>query len=92
MNSSFVAEQARHLMERADISNLQRPEQRIRFLYRLLYGRDATPQEVALGLHFVEAAEGHDPEPEGPQNEKQLTTWERYGQALLLANEFVFVD
>ncbi len=92
MNSPFVAEQARHLMERPDVSVRQQPEQRISLLYRLLYGRDAEPSELALGLQFLEAAEQHDPEHEELRTGMQLTAWETYAQALLLANEFVFVD
>jgi len=61
-------------------------------LYRILYGRDAEPTEVALGLRFLEAAEEHDSEPEGSRTGIRLSAWEAYAQALLLANEFVFVD
>jgi Protein of unknown function (DUF1553)/Protein of unknown function (DUF1549)/Planctomycete cytochrome C len=80
MNSPFVLEQARHLAARPEVLRCQDPEQRINQLYRLAYGRHAEPQEVALGLRFLDAGSG-------------LTrAWERYAQVLLLANEFMFVD
>jgi hypothetical protein len=47
-------------------------------LYRLCYGRAAAPEEVALAREFVGAG--------------GAPAWQRYVQALLVANEFVFVD
>jgi hypothetical protein len=92
MNSPFVVEQARHLVQRTDVSRCHQPEQRISFLYRLLYGRDAEPGEVALGLHFLKSAEELDAEQDDLPSTKHLTAWEKYAQVLLLASEFVFVD
>ncbi len=45
MNSPFAAEQARHLASRLDAIPADRPEARVRHLYRLLFGRDAEPRE-----------------------------------------------
>lgn len=80
LNSPFVVEQAKHLAGRADTGP---PEQRIRQLHRLLYGRDPTSEEKALGLRFLEMA---------GESKGSLTAWEKYSQVLLLANEFAFVD
>jgi mono/diheme cytochrome c family protein len=80
MNSPFVIEQARHLVARADVQAQKEGAERIGYLYRLLYGRPAEPDEVALGLRFVAEAEN-------PQ-----TAWAKYAQVLLLSNEFTFVD
>jgi hypothetical protein len=78
MNSPFVLEQARRLATRPDV--VARPDDaaRIAYVHRLLYGRAAEPDEVALGLHFL--AEAGRP------------AWEKYAQVLLLSNEFAFVD
>jgi hypothetical protein len=107
MNSPFVVEQARHLIQRPDVSACRQPEQRISLLYHLLYGRAAEPDEVALGLHFLDTAarKGDSPfeergtvpfsgsqEATREQAGKGLDAWEKYAQVLLLANEFVFVD
>ncbi|HMC88362.1 MAG TPA: DUF1553 domain-containing protein, partial [Gemmataceae bacterium] len=65
-------------------------EARIQALYRVVFGRKATAEEAALGRDFIEAlaavpaASSHEPAP--------LSAWETYAQALLLSNEFLFVD
>ncbi|MFO0844674.1 MAG: DUF1553 domain-containing protein [Gemmataceae bacterium] len=78
MNSPFVQEQARALAARTEGGG---DEARIDRLHRLVYGRPAAPEEVALGVAFVR----------GPASGK-LAAWEQYAQVLLLANEFAFVD
>jgi hypothetical protein len=87
MNSPFVLQQARLLMQRSEIAKLSEGEERIQALYRVLYGRAADAEEVALGVEFLDEEENA--ESEGTQ---KSTAWERYAQVLLLANEFVFVD
>jgi hypothetical protein len=88
MNSPFVMEQARHLVARPEIVRCNGPREHIEQLYRLIYGRPAEPEEVVLGLRFIDAHTGSPPMGVlGP-----LNAWERYAQVLLLANEFVFVD
>ncbi len=47
-------------------------------LYRLLYGRSPKAEELRLAGEYLKGGGDMD--------------WERYGQALLMANEFVFVD
>jgi mono/diheme cytochrome c family protein len=69
---------------------------RIRRAYLLLYGRDATERELGLGLAYLRAPEPPEPEsaPAGPHapSRDNINRWERYAQALLAANEFLFVD
>jgi mono/diheme cytochrome c family protein len=83
LNSPFIAEQARRLLARADVAELPSSSERIRKLHHVLYGRDATPEEIQLGEQFLGAM---------PASPPGLSAWEKYGQVLLLANEFVFVD
>jgi hypothetical protein len=85
LNSPFVMEQSRLLVARTEVAGCPEPEARIQQLYRLVYARAAAPEEVALGLRFLDDA---DPAPRAPA----LTAWEQYAQVLLLANEFMFVD
>ena len=92
MNSPFVVEQARHLIQRPEVRACQQPEQRISLLYHLLYGRAADPDEVALGLHFLHTAREGTLQQVASQTGKRLNAWEKYAQVLILANEFVFVD
>ena len=53
MNSPFVQEQAVHLAARSEAAATD-PAQRILQLYRLVLGRDPQPDEIALGLDFVQ--------------------------------------
>jgi mono/diheme cytochrome c family protein len=62
----------------------------IRRVYVLLYGRAATQRELELGQAYLEAAE---PETPGAARARSdMGTWDRYAQALLASNEFLFVD
>jgi hypothetical protein len=89
MNSPFAMERARHLMMRKEISGATEPEKKIREIYRILYSREPTADEIAMGVGFVqdEKAKGPAIPPRGA-----LTPWEKYTQVLLAANEFVFID
>ena len=51
---------------------------------QLLFSREPSEKELQVGTTFLKAAES-------PPDTK-LTPWERYAQALLGTNEFVFVD
>jgi hypothetical protein len=80
MNSPFVMEQAGALANRPEIAAAAAPAERIRRLYALVFGREPTGEETAVGQQFVASAEGS----------KEI--WQQYAQALMLSNEFVFVD
>jgi len=54
MNGNFVVENARRLVERPEVAREPDPRRRIHQLYRLVYGRSPTPQEMVLGLHFID--------------------------------------
>jgi hypothetical protein len=79
MNSRFVQESARRLLARPEIAGTREMPKRIDRLDRLLYGRAASAEEMNLARDYL----GDAPRP---------ADWERYAQALLLANEFAFVD
>ncbi len=57
MNSPFVIQQAKHLTTRPEITSVSDPAQRIGALYRLLYCREPSQDEVAMGLKFLESEE-----------------------------------
>lgn len=87
LNSPFVQEQARALVKRDEVAGAADTTAKIQALYRLVYGRGADADEVRLGERYLaEADHGSSPMESG------MGAWERYGQVLLLANEFVFVD
>jgi hypothetical protein len=85
MNHPWVAEDVRRLAGRPEIAAAT-PDRRIRILYRLLYGREPSEQEVRLGREFLTSLEAEKPTPGTPQQ------WESYVHALILGNEFLFVD
>src|SRR5262249_32928067 len=86
LNSPFVQQQARALIHRAEIDVLADNSARIQGLYRVVYGRDPSSEEVRLGEEYLDGAANL----AGPAS--SMTPWERYAQVLLLANEFMFVD
>jgi mono/diheme cytochrome c family protein len=90
MNSPFAVQQAKAVAARSEVVGPSQPEQRIDALYRVLYGRPPTAEEVEMGVRFVNEASRERERPEKP--ETKLTPWEQYAQVLLLANEFAFVD
>ncbi|MEY2409059.1 MAG: hypothetical protein QOF48_1729 [Verrucomicrobiota bacterium] len=56
MNSPLVVEQARNLVERSDFKSLTTDEERLRRLYEVIYQRPPRPDEMQLGLEFLEDA------------------------------------
>jgi hypothetical protein len=80
MNNPFVLECANRIVARPEIARETETSRRISRLYELLYGLSPTKQELVLGSEFIRAT------PAGNSG------WERFVQALLEANEFVFVD
>jgi hypothetical protein len=55
MNSPFVVDQARHVAARPELAAMKDPARRIRYAYRLLFGRLPSADEVALGLRFTQS-------------------------------------
>jgi hypothetical protein len=84
LNSPFVIGQAKALAARVGAEEHDDPA-RVRRAYLLAYGRPATEAEVTVSLHYLG---GKDDSTE----RNGLTRWERYGQALLAANEFLYID
>ncbi len=78
MNHPFSIECARRLVRRPDVAAEKDVAGKVTRLYRLLYGRAPKSEELLLAEEYLR--DGGD------------VAWERYGQALLMADEFVFVD
>jgi hypothetical protein len=78
LNNPFVLHSARGLLARPEVQGAGDVPLRVDRLYRLCFGRPVSAEEVALAREFVRGG--------------QPVEWERYAQALLLTNEFVFVD
>jgi cytochrome c553 len=87
-NSDFMVQQSRALAARLDAEKLPDEPARIERLYRWLFGRTASQQEIELGLAYLQR-----PLPAGVStSDVKLSRWEQYAQALLSTNEFLFVD
>ncbi len=56
MNSPFVIEQARNLIDRPEFKAAPSDEQRLRLLYQLAFQREPTPEEMNLAREFTHAA------------------------------------
>jgi hypothetical protein len=80
MNNPFLVECSRRLLQRPEIQAESDMAKRVNLLYRLLYARPPATKEVELAREYMEGGKG------------MVSNWEQYVQALLLANEFVFVD
>jgi hypothetical protein len=78
MNNPFVLECANQLLRRPEFGAEKDLNRKVENLYRLLYGRRPLETELALANNFIGAA--------------SEIAWQRYVQALMLANEFVFID
>jgi hypothetical protein len=80
MNSKFMVERAKALVGKLfkmDDSNAERIKQ----TYELLFARSPEPDELEIGLQFVNAA----------SSGNELSSWDRYAQVLLSSNEFMFI-
>jgi polyhydroxyalkanoate synthesis regulator phasin len=86
MNSPFTIEQVKHLTARAEVQQANTPAKRIEALYRLVLSRQPRADEIALGVGFTDA------ESAAGDGAGKLSVWEKYAQALMLSNEFMFVD
>ena len=74
LNSDFIARQAESLAK--IVSRESSEEARIRRVYKILFGRDPLPKELALGRDFLR---------------RKANTWPEYTQVLLGSNEFLYV-
>jgi hypothetical protein len=82
LNSEFMISQAKAFAARVQ-KGAESDADRIALAYRLAYGRPPTGAEAEIGLAFLSVPAVSD---------DKLTKWEQYAQALLAANEFLYVD
>jgi hypothetical protein len=78
MNHPFVMECAKDVTRRADVTATTEPARKLDRVYAILFGRPPTDRERALALEVLAA------DPAG--------AWSRFTHALLMSNEFVFID
>jgi hypothetical protein len=96
LNSSFIQQQTTELANR--VSSRQNPsdsadiEQRICDLYELIYSRSPTTDELQLAKQFLADDSHAESSRTGVGQVEKFSPWQEYVQALLMSNEFVFVD
>lgn len=78
MNNPFVLECARRLAERPDLVELS-IDAKVSRIHQLLFGRNPTATEVEVANRFLGPAPSAD-------------TWARFVHAMMMTNEFIFVD
>jgi hypothetical protein len=83
MNSPFVEQQAAALRDRVLSGDARTTPDRIRLLYRAALARDPSEDECRLTESFIEDA---------PLEESSPQAWRELAQALLLSNEFIYID
>ena len=88
MNSPFIVNQAKALAAKPEVAQENEPAKRVEKIYRLLYGRPPTADELAAAAEFLHGEEAQ----ASPGTPSTLTPWEKYAQVLLESNEFVFID
>jgi hypothetical protein len=91
MNDPLVGDAAARIAKRPEIASQTDLAQRIVALYKLIFGRNPTQAEIDLGRCFIEEAAANPfDQPAGAS--EPVETLAVYIQALLLSNEFLFVD
>jgi len=101
LNHPFAHQAAEELARHTDVASSLRA--RIGQLYRLALARDPSAEETKLGLAFVEEerleeerleeeGSGQQPSEVGSVESPPLDAWGRYAHAVLLSNEFAYVD
>lgn len=89
MNDDWVGDTATKIIERPDIAVQSDPQQRIHSLYKVIFGRVPRSAELELGRIFIERVQS---QPLDSKSGSSGDPWTVYTQALLLSNEFLFVD
>jgi hypothetical protein len=80
LNSDFLMRHAETLARR--LAEGPGPDEaRIQWAYRLVYGREATGEEIRLAEDFLAVAD-----------DQRATRWTQYAQVLLASNELLFLD
>lgn len=99
LNGSFIRQQtaatAARVLSMKDASNQITSEQQVDALYQTVLSRHATPDEVELGREYLREMSLGKVSTSGStaaDSSAAFDSWHEYVQALLLSNEFCFVD
>jgi hypothetical protein len=96
MNHPFILEQAQELIDNTIADETRDETERVRELYRRVWAREPSTEELELAQHFL--AEGLQDDSTGTfvdnprRRSRRLSAWPRLAHVLMLANEFQFLD
>ncbi len=79
MNNEFAAECSAATLRRVEVAKASEVADKVRQIYRLTFSREPAPKELARAEAFL-----------GSKPDDKL--WQHFVQALLMSNEFAFVD
>ena len=82
LNSPFLQQQSAAFVRRLLAEAGSDPAAQVRHAYRLLFGRDATTEQIELAVEFISQS----------PPDAQAAAWEQLAQVWLASNEFLFVD
>jgi hypothetical protein len=85
MNAPFTIEQAQALAARPEVAAAADDAAKIAALYRQLFARPPSAEELSIGQQFIAAATP-------PQDGVRLSPREQYAQLLLLTSEVMYID
>jgi hypothetical protein len=91
MNSPFVIDQASVIAEREAFSQIETDQARIQYLFRTILGRNPTSEESSRAFQLVEFQQRFQ-NPDRPSTRFIDSPWPLLAQALLMSNEFQYVD
>jgi len=91
MNNEFVHRQADHLAVRVGMAYSE-PAARLSYSYRLLFGREVTPEETTWAQQFLRESRLELDKTEIPFDQRNRQAWASLMRVLLSSNEFFFVD
>jgi hypothetical protein len=80
MNHPFIIDVSRSILARPDIVKLGEPRSKVSRLFQIVYGRPVSDEESITIRQFL------------GESSSDRRRWQSLVQAILLANEFVFVD
>ncbi|MDA1274290.1 MAG: DUF1549 and DUF1553 domain-containing protein [Verrucomicrobia bacterium] len=81
LNSPFILRQAKSLASRLTANPSDDTDARVQNAYRMLYGRVPEPNETRWAVEFLDKP-----------GSGEMSRWEQYAQALLAANEMMYLD
>jgi hypothetical protein len=91
MNSPFVVDQAAAITELPRFTSCKTDEQRAEALFEIVFQRAAAPPEVSRVVKIVELQSRFFPEPAKKKSTFD-SPWPLVAQALLMSNEFQYID